>query len=258
MIMALLEVKGITKIFGGVVALSDLEFDVDEGQLLGVIGPNGSGKTTLFNVISGTFKPTRGQIRFRGEDITGLSAHRIAAKRISRTFQLKNLFADMTVLENMLTAYHLSYGHSNLSHFINTPGSRLEMGEAKERSIEILEYGGIEDKKDILSKHLSYGHQSALGIALALAAEPQLLLLDEPVTGMVEEDIAKAVNLIKRIQKKGVAIILVEHNMRVTMGLCDRIVALNFGRKMAEGLPSEVSKNADVIEAYLGAEDDEC
>lgn len=255
--MALLEVRGFTRRFGGLVAVDSLDFDVEEGELFGIIGPNGAGKTTLFGMISGALRPTRGRIVFKGQNITGLSAHRVAAKGIVRTFQVKNLFYDMSVLENMLTAYHLHYKCGNWSHLLGTPSARADQRAASQTALEILYYVGLGDKQHAIAKSLPYGHQSALGIALAMAADPKVLLLDEPVTGMTEEELHMVIDLIHRIRERGVTIIIVEHNMRVIMGLCERIMVLNFGRKIAEGRPDEIRRNKEVIQAYLGAEEDE-
>lgn len=253
--MNFLEVKGLTKNFGGLAAVSDLDFRVERAQLFGIIGPNGAGKTTIFNLISGALKPTGGQIIFKGEDVTELSPHRIAAKGIVRTFQMKNLFYDMSVMENMLTAYHLHYKAGNWSHFIGTPAAQKDEREAKEKAIQMLKYVGLENKKDLSAKYLPYGHQSALGIILALAVKPELLLLDEPATGMNEAEIQVVMDLINKIRDMGITIIVVEHNMKVIMGLCEHIMVVNFGKKIAEGSPREISQNREVIEAYLGVEE---
>jgi len=252
-----LEVKGLTKNFGGLVAVSDLDFRVEKGQLFGIIGPNGAGKTTIFNLISGALMPIRGKIIFKGEDVTELSAHRIAAKGIVRTFQMKNLFYDMSVMENMLTAYHLHYKAGNWSHFFGTPSAQKDEWEAREKAIQMLKYVGLENKEDVLAKFLPYGHQSALGIILALTVNPELLLLDEPVTGMNEAEIQVVMGLIQKIRNMGITLIVVEHNMKVIMRLCEHIMVVNFGKKIAEGSPSEISQNREVIEAYLGVEEGE-
>lgn len=253
--MNFLEVKGLTKNFGGLVAVSDLDFRVEKAQLFGIIGPNGAGKTTIFNLLSGNLKPTRGKIIFKGEDMTELSPHRIAAKGMVRTFQMKNLFFDMSVIENMLTAYHLHYKVGNWSHFVGTPSAQKDEGEAREKASQMLKYVGLEDKEDVLAKYLAYGHQSALGMILALTVNPELLLLDEPVAGMNEAEIQVVMDLIKKIRNMGITIIVVEHNMKVIMGLCEHIMVVNFGKKIAEGSPREISQNREVIEAYLGVEE---
>jgi branched-chain amino acid transport system ATP-binding protein len=255
--MSFLEVKGLTKNFGGLVAIADLDFRVGQGQLFGIIGPNGAGKTTIFNLISGVLKPTRGQIIFKDEDVTELSPHRIAAKGIVRTFQVKNLFSDMSVMENMLTAHHLHYRSGNWSHFIGTSSAKQDEREAREKAIQLLKYVGLEEKENVLAKYLPYGHQSALGIILALAVNPELLLLDEPVTGMNEGEIQVVMGLVQKIREMGITIIVVEHNMEVIMRFCERIMVVNFGKKIAEGSPREISQNQEVIEAYLGVEERE-
>ena len=252
--MALLEVRGLTKYFGGLAAVSDLDFDISKGELVGLIGPNGAGKTTLFNTISGVCSPSRGRVIFKGEDITGLKPHKIAEKGMVRTFQLTSLFKNKTTLENVIVAHHLQSKTGFWGTLFNTPTSRREENDNKQKAIEILENLGLSPVKDKIARNLPYGQQRALGMAIALAAEPELLMLDEPVTGMNQEEIMNAMALIKRIQERGITILLVEHNMRVVMGFCERIIVLNYGKKIAEGQPKEIRGNKQVIEAYLGVE----
>ena len=256
--MALLEVKGLTRRFGGLVAVNNVDFAVEEGAILGIIGPNGAGKTTLYNLITGVFPPTAGKIMFNGENVTRLSTHRRAAKGLVRTFQATTLFNEMTSLDNVLLAHHLVRETQDLSQFLNTRGFRNEDRTVKESAENILDYLGLSEAKDELAKNLPHGHQRALGIALGLAASPRLLLLDEPVTGMNEAETANMVRLIKGLRDdRRITIVVVEHDMRAIMGLSEHIMALNFGKKIAEGTPAQVVKNKEVIEAYLGMEQGE-
>jgi len=251
--MALLEVKGITKHFGGLVAVSDLEFNVYKGEILGLIGPNGAGKTTVFNLLSGVHKPTKGKVVFKGENITGLKPNKVASKGVVRTFQATNLFQEMTALENVLVAHHIRIRTGFCRALFSTPFARRDGKAIEQRGAEILESMGLEHAKDELAKNLPHGHQRALGISMALAADPELLLLDEPVTGMNPEETMTMMKMIKEIRDRGKTLLVVEHDMRAIMGMSDRIIVLNFGRKIAEGLPEEIRKNRDVLEAYLGS-----
>lgn len=254
--MALLEVKDLTKRFGGLVAVDNVNFAMERGRILGIIGPNGAGKTTLYNLITGVLRPTRGKIIFKGQDVNHFSTHRRASKGLVRTFQTTSLFYEMTCLQNVLVAHHLFRRSGDLAQFAKTPGFRKEDKEVKKRAEEILGYLGLSELKDELAKNLPHGYQRALGIALSLAADPELLLLDEPVTGMNEAETTTMINMIKGIQDNmGVSIVVVEHDMRAVMGLSEYVIVLNFGKKIAEGTPAEVVKNEDVIEAYLGTEE---
>jgi branched-chain amino acid transport system ATP-binding protein len=254
--MALLEVKGLTKHFGGLIAVNNVDIVVEKGMILGIIGPNGAGKTTLYNLITGVFPLTSGKVIFKGEDVTHLSTNRRAGKGLVRTFQTTSLFHDMTAFQNIQVAHHLFRKSGQFAQFITVPGSRREEKRVRERSLEILEFLGLGEVKDELARNLPHGHQRALGIAIAMAADPELLLLDEPVTGMNEVETTTMMGMIRGIRdKQGVTIVLVEHDMRAMMGLSEHIIALNFGKKIAEGTPHEVVNNRDVIEAYLGLEE---
>ena len=251
--MAMLEVRGLGKQFGGLAALSDVDFEVNEGEILGLIGPNGAGKTTFFNVISGLLRPSAGTVAYKGEDITGLKFHKVAAKGLVRTFQLTVLFNEMTVLDNVVTAHHLHYTGGGLGMLL---GGRGQTREMEKSAMEILEFLGLDQVKDETTENLPHGHQRLLGVAIGMAARPDLLFLDEPVTGMNREEAQDMMRIIRLLRdERKTTVVLVEHNVRVVMGVCDRIVVLSFGRKIAQGLPEEISDNQEVIEAYLGAGD---
>lgn len=255
--MALLEIREINKDFGGLRAIDHVTLEVQEGEILGLIGPNGAGKTTLFNVITGFYKPTSGRVVFKGEDITGLKPNQVAEKRLVRTFQATTLFKENTVLENMSLGFHLEQKMNFWEELLRTSRQRRKGKEIQEQSLAILNFMMLEPFKDQLAKNLPYGYQRALGVSIALAANPQLLLLDEPVCGMNAEETELMMGHIRRVhEEKKITIIIVEHDMRVAMGLSDRIAVLNYGRKIAEGPPAEIQENKMVIEAYLGAEED--
>jgi branched-chain amino acid transport system ATP-binding protein len=248
--MPLLEARDLSKRFGGLAAVSSLNLTVDTGEIVGLIGPNGAGKTTCFNLLSGFLPPTSGAIVFAGEDITGRRPPEIVARGLVRTFQHTTLFQELSVLENVLLGLHLR-SRMGLRQLLLSP--RVFPAEEVALSREVLEFTGLAADADQLARNLPHGHQRVLGIAMALAARPRLLLLDEPVTGMNLEESARVMRLVKTIRDRGTTILLVEHNMKAVMGTCERIVVLNFGQKLAEGPPAAVSTNPEVIRAYLGA-----
>jgi len=247
----LLEISGLTKYFGGLAAVSQLDFHVNKGGISGLIGPNGAGKTTVFNLITGVFPPTTGRVTFDGIDVTGKKPHVIAELGIGRTFQLNPLFADFTVLENVSASFHLRPKSSWLDAYFNTATYRRNEAYILEQSLEILQLVGLDKVKDELAKNLPHGYQKMLGIARALATKPKLLLLDEPIAGMNPDEIAFTLKNIRKTQQQGVTFLIVEHNMQI-LDLCDRVVVINFGQKITEGLPQEVRKNKEVIKAYFG------
>lgn len=248
----LLETKNLTKKFGGVKAVDELDFHIEEGEILGIIGPNGSGKTTLFSLIAGFHKPNNGTIFFLGEDITGLAPHKISRKGIVRSFQLNLLFSNFTVLKNVEMAYHLQRKAGPIVTFMGTRRAREEENELLEKAEKILELVGMNSRKDQFAMELSYGWQKTLTIAIGIAADAKLLMLDEPITGIAPDRVDAIAELIRIANRKGTTICLIEHNVAMIMDLCDRIVALNFGQKMADGVPEEVAHNEDVVQAYLG------
>jgi branched-chain amino acid transport system ATP-binding protein len=238
--MNILEVTGLTKRFGGVVALKDVSFDVPERQICGFIGPNGAGKTTLFNVITGTFAPTSGQVKLRGRDVTGMKASKLVKMGVARTHQIVRPFKAMTVLENVQVAVH--YGRHAVTR----------TAPAKERAMELLKQVGLDRKANLLASVLSLGEQKRLEVARAMATHPDLLLLDEICGGLNTSETKGMLELLHRIRESGATIMYVEHDMKAVMSVCDRITVLDFGQKLAEGKPEEIQNNEEVINAYLG------
>jgi branched-chain amino acid transport system ATP-binding protein len=249
----MLTIEGLTKQFGGLTAVNRFDLRVEKGSLAGLIGPNGAGKTTVFNLITGFLRPTSGKIVFEGEDITGRKPHRIAKKGIVRTFQTTSVFPDLTVAQNMMAACHLKppFGFWE-SVFQPGPARRKQAGRI-ERANELIHFVELDVFKDRPARTLAHGHQRILGIGMALAAEPDVLLLDEPVCGMNAQEVEEAKAIIERIWQSGVTIVLIEHNMGLTMSLCQTVTVLNFGNKIAEGSPDEIGRNEEVIQAYLGS-----
>jgi branched-chain amino acid transport system ATP-binding protein len=246
----ILEVDRLTRRFGGLTAVDNLSFGVEEGAIHGLIGPNGAGKTTTFNVISGFYAPSNGHVRFQRRDISGLKTSSIARLGVVRTFQGTTLFQELSVLENVLVGRHLQAEEGVLGGLLGTDRQRQD--EARESALEMLDFFGLLDRRDELTSNLPHGHQRALGMAIALAAEPKVVLLDEPFTGMNPEETGHMMDLVRRVRDRGVTVLLVEHDMQAVMGLCERITVMNFGRLLTEGTPEEIRTDPEVIRAYLG------
>jgi branched-chain amino acid transport system ATP-binding protein len=255
-VSALLELRGVTKSFGGLTAVSDVSFDVPAGAVMGLIGPNGAGKTTIFNLITGNYRVDRGAIGFDRRSLLGLRTNRIVRLGIARTFQNIRLFQQLTALENVLAGRHCRTGSGLLGAMLQPPGFRREERSAVARAAEELAFVGLAGRELELAKNLPYGDQRRLEIARALATEPRLLVLDEPAGGMNEQETDDLVGLIGRVKARGVTVLLIEHDMSLVMRACDRIVVVEYGEKIAEGGPAEIQANPRVIQAYLGTEDD--
>ena len=250
--MALLEVAGLTKMFGGLTAVSGLSFDIQPGELLSIIGPNGAGKTTLFNLLTGFYRPTSGTITFNDIDITGCKPYQVTRHGIGRTFQQTSIFKKSTVLENVLIGKSLHAAVGVWGSVLRTPATRREEEKIRGKAREILSFVGLGDKEDKVAGGLTEEAQKRLSISMALATNPKLLLLDEPTGGVNLEEISGLIELVGKIRKSGTSICLIEHKMRMVMTISDRIVVLNYGKKIAEGAPKEVASNNEVIKAYLG------
>lgn len=246
----ILEIDALTMRFGGLTAVDALSFTVAEGAIHGLIGPNGAGKTTIFNAISGFYRPTSGVVRLRGHVISGRPMHQIARRGVVRTFQHATLFADLTVLDNARVGTHIQHRPSLLAAILGTDRSLRARADARAR--QALAFFGLSDLAGERAGDLPHGHQRALGMAVACAGDPDIVLLDEPFTGMNPEETRTMMGLMRKLRQSGITILLVEHDMHAIMGLCDRITCMSFGRLLAEGRPEEIRQHPAVIEAYLG------
>ena len=248
----LLVVRGLSKQFGGLHAVADLDLEVRQGEILGVIGPNGAGKSTTFNMIAGAFAPTKGTLRFDGQDLTGLPAHAMAARGIMRTFQHNKPFPSMTVRENVMVGMHRRLQGSLWRVLLAGAGVVRAEREAAQRADELVAFVGLGEWRDAEVDTLSFGQGRLLEIARAMASEPRLILFDEPAAGLTPSECERLSDIIRQIAQRGISVLLIEHDMRFLMALADRIVVLNFGRKIAQGTPAEIRTDKAVVKAYLG------
>lgn len=248
----IMETRGLTVSFGGLKAVNSVDFALKKGEIHGLIGPNGAGKTTFFNILTGLYKPTEGEVLFDGKSIAGKKPWDIAQLGICRTFQNLQLFSDMSVVDNLVVAQNLRHKIRVFDSLLRTSYYKKTEKEMYEKADELLKFIGLYDQRDNLPKNLSYGHQRLLEIARAMATDPAVILLDEPAAGMNAGEIDELMRIITRVRDRGITIVLIEHNMKCAMTVCDVITVLDSGKKIAEGIPSEIQNNRAVIEAYLG------
>ena len=255
--MALLKATKLSKVFGGLKAVSNFEVIIEKGELIGLIGPNGAGKTTAFNLLTGVYEPTTGEIELDGKSLVGLKPYQITQLGLARTFQNIRLFSELSVLDNVKIAYHFHVKYGILESVLRMGRYHKEEAEIEQKAIELLKIFKLEDKKDEIAKNLPYGEQRRLEIARALAAQPKLLLLDEPAAGMNPQETQELMKMIQWIKKEfDLSILLIEHDMSLVMNVCERIYVLEYGSMIAQGVPEEIKNNPRVIEAYLGEEVD--
>jgi branched-chain amino acid transport system ATP-binding protein len=250
--MALLEVSGVSKRFGGVAAVQDVSFRVEPGMIKAIIGPNGAGKTTLFNLVSGFVPPDRGSVRLGGEDIQGRRPHEVASRGLTRTFQHTRLFAQMTALENVMVGRHLRARSGFLSGMLHLSWTRREDAAVRERALEVMDLLGIAALAPVEATALSYGQQRAVELARALASDPRIVLLDEPAAGLNMRETRELAKLVSKVRDRGVTVLLVEHDMSLVMGISDEVLVLSYGEKIAEAAPREVQRDPEVVRIYLG------